>query len=99
MAGLESLRLKDDVARLRGIDLGDTEVDQKLELGRRFAPQSSGTKVKAFNTRVPQSAGKRGGGRGRGGRGGDRGRRPAEAEGATATAEAPAPEASQAPAA
>ncbi len=99
MAGLESLRLKDDVARLRGIDLGDTEVDQKLELGRRFAPQSSGTKVKAFNTREPQSAGKRGGGRGRGGRGGDRGRRPAEAEGATATAEAPAPEASQAPAA
>lgn len=93
MVGLQSLRMKDEIARLRGVELDASEVDVKLELGRRFAPQSTGTKVKAFNTREP--AGK--GGRGRGGRG-ERGRRSEEAaaDTATATVEAPASEAPQA---
>jgi len=97
MQGLESIRLKDQIAALRGVDLGSSEVDEKLELGRRFAPKLSGApKVKAFNVRETSAAGKRGGGRGRGRSGGGRraeqSQQPqaTEAKAPTATEEAPA---------
>ena len=100
MQGLESIRLKAQIAALRGVELDTTETEKKLELGRRFAPQVSGApRMKAFNVREPAGGKRGGGGRGRGGGGGGggRGRREQaapQAQPAAATAtETPAPEA------
>jgi small subunit ribosomal protein S5 len=73
MDGLLNLRTKSDIARLRGVELDETEVEQKLEVGRRYAPsQSSGERAQAPVNVVGQKSG-RGGGRRGGGRGGNRG--------------------------
>lgn len=68
MAGLTRLVDKDLVGALRGVELEDTEVDEKLEAGRRYAPTS--TVAPEGPPRQEQKREERGGGRGRGGRGG-----------------------------
>jgi small subunit ribosomal protein S5 len=94
MQGLLNLRTKSDVARLRGVELDETEVEKKLEVGRRYAPsQTSGEKAQAPVNVVGQKSGRGGGRRGGGGRGrgGNRGGGQPQ--------QAPAPEAAQQPAA
>ncbi|MHC4975719.1 MAG: 30S ribosomal protein S5 [Planctomycetota bacterium] len=89
--GLEQLVQKDKIAELRGVELGATAVDDMLERGQAYVPQSAaGEKMQAPTNTVGQDRrGGRGGGR-RGG-GGGRGRRgPSEAP-------APAPAAAEAP--
>lgn len=82
VAGLERLRSKETIAALRGVEIGSTEVDQKLERGAAFLPSSAGggEKMKGPVNRLDEEArNKRGSGRGRGGpRGGGRGGRGGE---------------------
>jgi small subunit ribosomal protein S5 len=79
LEGLEHLRLKDDVASLRGVEIAKTTVDEKLEAGMRFAPartEAGAEKARGPVNKVGQKTGGRGrggGGRGRGGGGGGRG--------------------------
>ncbi|MBX3352234.1 MAG: 30S ribosomal protein S5 [Phycisphaeraceae bacterium] len=90
-AALEQLQPKEAFAALRGVDIGDTEVEQKVEKGKAFMRTSSfGTAEKAkapVNTVGQDRRGGPGGRGGRGGRpggpGGGRGRRP-EGDGAPA---------------
>lgn len=83
-AGLEKLRLGGQIGTLRGLDLGQTEIEAKIEKGKQFV-------TIAPKPRAPEQRQERGGrGRGGGGRGGPRGGRgggPAESKGG----EAPAP--------
>jgi small subunit ribosomal protein S5 len=110
MQGLLHLRTKADIGRLRGVELDETDVEKKLEVGRRYAPsQASGEKAQAPVNVVGQKGGRGGGGRRRGGGGGGRGgnrgggqpqyqpQAPAAQPQAETPAEAPAP--SDAPAA
>ena len=95
LAGLHQLRLKDQVASLRGVDLGKSEVDERLERGAAFVTSSSGgEKMKGPVNRVGEDRrgrgggrGGRGGGRGRGGRGGSGGGGGGEAQAAAPPAE------------
>jgi small subunit ribosomal protein S5 len=98
--GLEQLVHKENIAELRGVELGTTAVDEMLERGQAYIPQTaSGEKLQAPTNTVGQE---RRGGRGgqRRGGGGGRGRRgpaPTEAPAPTpapaaAPAQAPAPE-------
>lgn len=41
LQGLVSLRTKQDIASLRGVELGPTEVERKIAMGQRYAPQRS----------------------------------------------------------
>jgi hypothetical protein len=88
MLSLLQLQSKETIAKLRDVELGDTEVEAKIAAGMRYLPQTSSTeKAKAPVNKVGQKnakGGARGGGRGRRGR--DEG---AEAQ---ATTEAPAVE-------
>lgn len=75
--GLEQLRTKGEIAALRGVELGATEVDEKLERGAEFMPSSSGDaeRMKGPVNRVDEER-RQQRGRGRGGRsGGGRGPR------------------------
>lgn len=80
--GLLALRSKETIAALRGVDVGKTEVEDKLERGQRFAPTPVAEPA-AAPTAKPDNKGKnknKGAGKGK-----------AEAEPATGTApEAPA---------
>ena len=101
LEGLRSLRTKDQIARIRGVELEQTDVEEILELGRKYAPAAapSADKVKGPVNKVGQKgAGGKGGGRGRGrGRQRDESANTGDSGGtATATAEAPAAEASAA---
>jgi len=81
--GLTRLRSKELIAELRGVEIGKTAVDERLERGAAFLPQSGeGERMKGPVNRVDeelrqkrQRGGGRGGGRGRGGGGGGRGGR------------------------
>ena len=76
--GLTRLRSKELIAELRGVEIGKTAVDERLERGVAFLPQSGeGEPMKGPVNRVDeelrqkrQRGGGRGGGRGRGGGGG-----------------------------
>jgi small subunit ribosomal protein S5 len=78
LEGLVQLRTKAGVSTVRGVELSKTHVDEVLEMGRRYVPAQTSTRVGA---RGPENlVGKKkrgGGGKGRGpggrGRGGDRG--------------------------
>jgi len=92
--GLKRLKSREEFATLRGVEIVKTEVDEKLELGRRFMPTSTGEeKAQAPTNTVGEKnqkggRGRRGGsggsGRGRG-RGGDE--QKSQPAGDTATAE------------
>lgn len=68
-AGLEKLRTSGQIAELRGQQLGQTEIEAKLEKGKQYI---------SFTPKPPKPQERpergRGGGRGRGGPGGGRGR-------------------------
>jgi small subunit ribosomal protein S5 len=75
MHGLSQLRTKQQVEKLRGVDLGMTEVEEAIERGRQFMPTSTdGEKAAAPVNVVGEKTG-RGGRRGGGGKGGRGGRR------------------------
>ncbi|MCC6579948.1 MAG: 30S ribosomal protein S5 [Phycisphaeraceae bacterium] len=87
--GLQALRTTVTVGELRGLDLGTSRVDDLIEAGRKFVPQTkAGERAKAPVNTVGQKSGGRGGRGGRGGGGGGRGRGRGPAE---SPAEAPAP--------
>lgn len=75
--GFEQLRSKEQIASLRGVELGKTEVEEAIERGQAFMPASTegGDRAVAPVNVVGQDkgggrGGRRGGGGGRGGRGG-----------------------------
>lgn len=76
--GFEQLRLREDVAELRGIDIQTTQIEQRIERGQRYMPKpsESGEKMKAPVNTIGQERAGRGGRGGRGGRPGGRGRGP-----------------------
>jgi small subunit ribosomal protein S5 len=65
---LTKLRTAAQVAELRGVDVGRTEIENKIEKGKAFV-------VAIPQVRKPEPRQERGGGRGRGGPGGGRGGR------------------------
>jgi small subunit ribosomal protein S5 len=73
MNGLSQLRTKEQVEKLRGVEIGMTEVEEAIERGRQFMPTSTsdGEKAAAPVNVVGDKAG-RGGRRGGGGKGGRR---------------------------
>lgn len=69
MAGLLSMRTREQVAANRGVEIASTRVEEMLELGRKYVPEQGASRVKGPVNTVGQRSG--GGGRGgRGGRGG-----------------------------
>lgn len=108
LSGLQTLRSRDEVAAVRGVEIAETDVEQRLEAGRRFAPL---TGVSTERMKGPQGLKpSKGGGRGRGGKGGgQRGRRDANrgptsapapvAQGKSAEVDSPATTTGQPPAA
>jgi small subunit ribosomal protein S5 len=68
-AGLERLRTAQQVAELRGVQLGQTAIETKLEKGKAFV--TAMPRVRKPEQRQERPRG--GGGRGRGGGGGGRG--------------------------
>lgn len=103
MEGLMALETRVQIADLRGVQIDKTIVDEKIEVGEKYAPVSTSsdhTKAKAPVNTVGQKSGKGGrggkGGGGRGGRGG-RGRREEGGEVAAVETTATATGAGEAP--
>ena len=96
LEALGQLRMRESIEALRGVELGESEVEEAVRRGMAFMPQqSSSERAQAPVNTVGEDrrrGGRRGGGGGRGGRGGRGG---ASQE---APASAPAPAASEAPA-
>ncbi len=70
--GLEKLRMGGAIGAVRGQDLGLSDIEAKIERGKRFMPTTSSSKDKA---RGPVNTVDDGRGKGRGGRGGPGGGR------------------------
>ncbi|MEM1186258.1 MAG: 30S ribosomal protein S5 [Planctomycetota bacterium] len=76
--GIEQLRMREDVAELRGVEITTTDIEERVERGQRFMPKTTGEKMRGPTNTIGQD--RRGGGRGghrgggRGGPGGGRGR-------------------------
>mgnify|MGYP006271659919 CR=1 FL=1 len=110
LEGLLGCRTREEIAELRGVQIDKSLVDEKIELGEKFAPSgagaepSSGEKAKGPVNVMDEKARK--GGRGRGGKGGGRGRgrrdqaaeQPAAATPAASPGDSSAPPQDQAPA-
>lgn len=82
-AGLEQLRTPEQVAELRGHDLGQTSIAAKIEKGKQFVsamPQRKRTEAPRPERPSRGKGGKGGPGRGRGGPGGGQGGRRPEAQ-------------------
>lgn len=74
-AGLESLRMREEIATLRGVEIETTDIEERIKKGQRFMPQTTGEKMKGPVNTIGQDRGRGRGGRGgRGGPGGGRGR-------------------------
>jgi small subunit ribosomal protein S5 len=86
--GLEQIRTREEIADLRGVEITSTDIEERIERGRRFMPvRTEGEKMKAPVNTIGQDR-QRGGRGGRGGPRGGRGRGPAESSPNT---DAPAP--------
>jgi len=101
--GLRSMRAKEDIAALRGVDLPASVTEEMLALGAKYAPkkQDDTQRTKGPVNKVGQKSGGRHGGGGRGrrsDRGGDRGGERAPQAPAQAQAPAPAEPAAPSPA-
>lgn len=76
-AAVEKLRMREQVAELRGVEITTTDIEERIKAGQRFMPTQTGEKMKAPVNTIGQDRrggrGGRGGQGGRGGRGGDRG--------------------------
>jgi small subunit ribosomal protein S5 len=86
--GLQQVRTREQIAELRGVTLAATEIEQRIERGKRFMPvRAEGEKMKGpVNTIGQERRGGRGGQRGGpGGPGGGRRRGP-QTDGAPAEA-------------
>ena len=96
LAALGQLRTRAAIEALRGVELGETDVEEAVRRGMAFMPQQSGTeRAKAPVNTVGEDrrrGGRRGGGGGRRG-GRDGGGAPAPAPTGGESAPAPAPEA------
>lgn len=95
LAGLLSLRRRDHFAKVRGVEIQPTEVEERIEAGKRYAPAPAdpdAPRARGPVSKVGKPGGKgRGGGRGRGRRrGGPEDSRQAPAPGST-PGSAPAP--------
>jgi hypothetical protein len=67
--GFKQIRTREQVAELRGVEIATTDIEQRIERGKRFMPaRTEGEKMKAPVNTIGQD--RRGG---RGGRGGPRG--------------------------
>ena len=94
--GLKGMRTKEQIGALRGQELPLTEVEERIEAGRRYAPTvSTAPALEApkgpGRTERGRGRGDKGRGRGRGGRGGGPGRD------AAPTVQVPAPQATGTP--
>lgn len=84
--GIDKLQLREQVEELRGMELGATDIEQRVERGQRFMPKTTGEKMAApVNTIGQERRGGRGGSRGGGG-----GRRRSSEAPAEASSGAPA---------
>lgn len=93
MLGLTGLQSKQTIADLRGVEIGKTIVEEKLDAGRRFAPAPSLRPAAPRPKREEKRGGRGGpGGKSRGGRGGGGGGGRARQDRPAAAAE-PKPEA------
>jgi small subunit ribosomal protein S5 len=97
LEGLLGCRTREEIAELRGVTLEKSLVDEKIELGEKFAPSSGGAaeatteKAKGPVNVMDEKARKGGkGGRGKGGRGRRREQAPAQSQPAEATEQPPA---------
>jgi small subunit ribosomal protein S5 len=69
--GFQQIRTREQIADLRGVEIATTDIEQRIERGKRFMPaRTEGEKMKAPVNTIGQD---RRGGRGGGGRGGPRG--------------------------
>jgi small subunit ribosomal protein S5 len=74
--GLKQLKTREEIASGRGISIAESEIEHKIEAGKKFMPASKGEKMKGpTNTIGQERRGGRGGPGGGGGRGGPRGPR------------------------
>ncbi len=69
LEGLKSMRNKDEIANLRGVTIESSVVEEKLAMGQRYAPKSSGDEGNRNRGPVNTIGQKSSGGRGRGGGG------------------------------
>lgn len=69
--GIDKLQLREQVEELRGMPLGTTDIEDRIERGQRFMPKTTGERMAAPVNTVGQE--RRGGGRGRPGGGRRRG--------------------------
>lgn len=69
--GIDKLQLREQVEELRGMELGATDIEDRIERGQRFMPKTTGERMAAPVNTVGQE--RRGGGRGRPGGGRRRG--------------------------
>lgn len=68
--GLDQVRTREEIAELRGVEIESTDIEDRIERGRRFMPvRTEGEKMKAPVNTIGQDRGRGG----RGGRGGPRG--------------------------
>ncbi len=93
---LSQLRMRESIEALRGVELGESEVEEAVRRGMAFMPQQAASeRAKAPVNTVGEDrrrGGRRGGGGG-GRRGGRTGGAPQETPAAAPASEAPAPEA------
>ncbi len=73
--GVGHLRMREDVAELRGVEISTTDIEERVERGQRFMPKTVGEKMRGPVNTIGQErrggrGGRGGGGGGRGGRGG-----------------------------
>ncbi len=88
--GFQQIRTREQIAELRGVEITTSDIEQRIERGKRFMPaRTEGEKMKAPVNTIGQD--RRGG---RGGRGGSRGGpgRDGGPRGNAPQADAPAPE-------
>lgn len=88
---LKTLRTREEIAALRGVEIASSSVDEMLDAAKRFmveAETTGGKKAAAPTNTVGQNKG-RGGSRGGRGRGRDNAESTSKGESATAVAEAP----------
>lgn len=71
--GLVKLRRREQIARNRGLDLPETDIEVKIERGRQFMPTATKEKMRGPVNTVGQDRKGRGGGGRRGPRGGGHG--------------------------
>ena len=92
--GLKQLKTREEIAAGRGITIAESDIEHKIEAGKKFMPSGKGAKMKGpVNTLGQERRGGRGGSGGGGGRGGSSPRGPrrdaAPAEGGAPAGDAP----------